>query len=283
MKRIQIITDSTSDITPILAKEHGITVVPLTVNFTDESFLDGVEITPDEFFAKLIKAEKLPTTSQVSVGSFVKAYKSFVGKTDVIISIHISEKMSGTYQAAVMAAEEVPELEIIPIDSKTVSYALGHLAMNASTAAQEGADVEDVLIKIKQSRETQEVYFAAGTLEYLVKGGRIGKAQGMVGSLLNIKPFLTIDDEGFVAPLEKIRGSKKAIVRLEEAITGYIAKHGPSCRKTIMHSACYKKAEDFQNMLAEKYGIVDSDIGAVGPVVGTHLGPETLGLVLTVR
>ncbi len=280
---IAIVTDSTADLDLKYAEENDVTVVPLTVNFGDKSYLDGVDLTTDEFFRKLTESEKLPTTSQVSVGAFEKTYKELAEKYDTIISIHISAELSGTYQAAVIASEEIEGADITPVNSCSVSFGLGFLVKIAVEALKKGANKDQILARLEQAKNRQKIYFSVGTLEYLEKGGRIGKAQALLGTLLSVKPVLTLSLEGIVTPFEKIRGKHKVKKRLEELLSSYIADEGADCYKCIVHSVNEEEALEFKDMLEKKYGFNDMEVGQLGPVVGTHVGPGVLGLALTPR
>ncbi len=283
MEKIAIVTDSTADMSNRMAAEHDITVAPLSVNFGDQSFLDGIEISAEEFYKKLQDSDALPTTSQVSVGAFVEIYKDLAEQVDTIISIHISEKLSGTYQAAVLAAQEFSDVEIVPVNSKSVTTSLAFQVRLAAEEIRRGSGKEEILKRLERAQEQQKIYFSVRTLEYLEKGGRIGKAQALLGTLLNIKPVLTVDDEGYVAPFEKIRGYKRVIKRLAELYGEFIEKHGPNCFQAIMHAAAEDEARNLKAIIEEKYGPQNLEINQLGPVVGTHTGPGAMGLILTPR
>ncbi len=283
MGKIAIVTDSTADLTKQTAEEYDITVAPLSVNFGDQSFLDGIEISPEKFYEKLKTSDRLPTTSQVSVGGFVEIYKDLAQKFDTIISIHISDKLSGTYQAAVLAAKEFSDVEIVPVNSKTVTTSLAFQVRMAVEEARKGSSKEEILKKLEKTQENQRIYFSVKTLEFLEKGGRIGKAQALVGTLLNIKPILTVDREGYVSPLEKIRGHKKVLQRLAELYGKFIEEHGPNCFQAILHAAAEEEAKGLKKTIEEKFGPQNIEISQLGPVVGTHTGPGAIGIILTPR
>ncbi len=283
MGKIAIVTDSTADLTKQMAEEYDITVAPLSVNFGDKSFLDGIEISPEEFYKKLRSSDRLPTTSQVSVGNFVELYKKLAEKVDTIISIHISDKLSGTYQAAVLAAKEISEAEIVPVNSKTVTTSLSFQVRMAAEEARKGSSKEEILKRLEKAQEQQKIFFSVKTLEFLEKGGRIGKAQALLGTLLNIKPILTVDREGYVAPLEKIRGHKKVLQKLAAFYGEFIDEHGPNCFQAILHAAAEEEAKGLKAAIEEKFGPQNIEISQLGPVVGTHTGPGAIGVVLTPR
>ncbi len=283
MGKIAIVTDSTADMSREKAEELDIKVAPLSVNFGDQSFLDGIEIFPEEFYKKLRATDRLPTTSQVSVGGVVEIYKELAASYDKIISIHISDKLSGTYQAAVLAAQEFSNIDIIPVNSKTVTISLAFQVRMAAEEARKGSSKEEILKRLEKAQQNQRIYFSVKTLEFLEKGGRIGKAQALLGTLLNIKPILTVDQEGYVAPLEKIRGQKKVYQRLAELYGEFIEQHGPNCFQAILHAAAEEEAESLKDLIEEKFGPQNIEIEQLGPVVGTHTGPGAIGIVLTPR
>ena len=192
---VKVITDSTADLPPALAEELGITVVPLNVHFGTEVYRDGVEITADEFYRRLVTASRLPTTSQPTPGDFLSAYDEMGQTTDEILSVHVSAKLSGTMNSATQAREEYGgacRIEII--DSLQGSMGLGMLAIAAAEAARRGDSLDDVVTETRAAIPKVGFIGLLDTLEYLEKGGRIGKAQAFMGSLLRIKPLLTIRD-----------------------------------------------------------------------------------------
>lgn len=281
MKKIHIITDSTSELSKEFAQENAITIVPLSVNFGNTSYLDGVDITPDSFYEKLQASKELPTTSQVSVGAFVEVYNQLKETAETILSIHISQRLSGTYQGAVMAAKEVGGTNIMPYDARTTSVSLGNLVKIAVEGVKEGLDAQTIIKRLDKARAQQLTIFSVGTLEYLEKGGRIGKAQALVGNLLKIKPLLMVDEAGYVAPFEKIRGKRKVLKRLEDIFAQYLADHGEDSIKSMIYGNNLQEANTFKEELEKKYGVQDMDLSQLGPVVGTHVGPDVVGMSLT--
>ena len=215
---VKVITDSTADLPPALAEELGITVVPLNVHFGTEVYRDGVEITADEFYRRLVTASRLPTTSQPTPGDFLSAYDEMGQTTDEILSVHISAKLSGTMNSATQALEEYGgacRIEII--DSLQGSMGLGMLAIAAAEAARRGDSLDDVVTETRATIPKVGFIGLLDTLEYLEKGGRIGKAQAFMGSLLRIKPLLTIRD-GEAHPLERARTRAKGVDRMCELV-----------------------------------------------------------------
>ncbi|MCL6610170.1 MAG: DegV family protein [Peptococcaceae bacterium] len=275
MGKISIVTDSTADLPEAIVKRYNITVVPLKVFFGPEVYLDGVEITPDEFFRRQVDGE-FSSTSQPSPADFVEYYTPLVEAGDEIISIHISSQMSGTVQSASMArtALNYPALEVV--DSGVVSVALGLLVLNAARAVEAGKTREEVLALVGEMMKELKVYFMVDTLEYLQRGGRIGRAQAFLGTLLNVKPILTIKD-GLVHPHEKVRGRSRAIARLISLMEESFGRAG-GLQCWITHGVFPEGMEEVKKGM-EKLDCREILTGRLGPVVGTHAGPGLVGLV----
>ncbi|WP_010269753.1 DegV family protein [Paenibacillus senegalensis] len=280
MSKIRIVTDSTADIPAEIREKLGISMVPLKVHFDKETYIDSVTIQADEFYKKLAAFSGLPTTSQPSPVDFVDIYKDIL-KDDPdthIISIHLSAAMSGTYQSAVLAKSLLEEQgeQVTVVDSKSASYGFGWLVVLAAEAVNEGKSKEEILDIIYKNREEMALYFLVDTLEYLQKGGRIGKAAAFLGTLLNIKPILSIDDEGEVTSVEKARGQKKAMNRLIELTR---AKHGDKeVNVIIAHAASLGTAEELKELVQAQLKVKSVSFTTVGPVIGTHAGPGTIAI-----
>ncbi|MFZ5631252.1 MAG: DegV family protein [Bacillota bacterium] len=276
MSKVRIVTDSTADLPEDIVKRYGITVVPLKVFFGQEVFLDGVEITPDEFFRRQVEGE-MSTTSQPSPVEFVDYYRPFIDAGDEIISIHISSLMSGTVQSATLAGTmlEYPALEVV--DSGVVSVALGIMVLSAARAVEAGKTRAEVLAMVDRMRRKMRVYFMVDTLEYLQRGGRIGRAQAFLGTLLNVKPILTLQD-GLVHPHEKVRGRKKACDRLISLMKEAFGE-GSRIQGWITHGVFPEGLEMVRQGLMENFDCTEILTGRLGPVVGTHGGPGLVGVV----
>ncbi|HXN58707.1 MAG TPA: DegV family protein, partial [Candidatus Angelobacter sp.] len=214
---VRIVTDSTADLTPEQQRTAGITVVPLNVHFGDEVFRDHVDLSTDEFFRRLKAAPQLPRTSQPSVGAFEEAYRSLRQGGDDIVSVHLSSKVSGTYNSALMAAQSVGEGKIDVVDSLSTSMALGFMALEGAKLARAGRDRQSVTERLQSLVPKARVICVVDTLTYLERGGRIGKARALLGSLLNVKPILQLKD-GEVVPLGRARGRPQALSRLVELL-----------------------------------------------------------------
>lgn len=278
MSKIKILTDSTSDLNTDISKKHNIHVIPLNVHFGDTTYRDGVDFTPESFY-KMLKDNSInPKTSQPSPEDFKAIYIELLKAGDEVISIHISSKMSGTVQSANIAKKELNSNRIHIIDSGYVSVPLGLMAIECSQAAAEGMSISDICGIIEKLKREMHVYFIVDTLDYLQKGGRIGKASAIIGGLLNIKPILTIKD-GYVSPFEKIRGSRKAFDRLYSIFTDFLSKNTPEdVNLGLAHASNLELLQLLKDKISNVYETSSAFITEIGPVVGTHSGPGTLAI-----
>lgn len=272
MSKIAIVTDSTSDIPKDMIAKHLITSVPLSVIFEEETFLDdGKQITSEEFYKKLRSSEKLPTTTQPTPGDFVNTYNRLLKNHDRILSIHISKKMSGTVNSAEMAKQQIPDAPIEIIDSERVHMPLGFLVLEAAKLAAEGRPYDEILSSIADLKSRMKELFVPSTLEYLKKGGRIGKAKGLIASLLEIKPILTIHN-GEVSQFKTARRWNQAKTEILNSMETMI--DDPSkLTVSVGDSDTEEDGLEMYNRIKEKFGPKEIFRVGVGVVVGTHLGP----------
>jgi fatty acid kinase fatty acid binding subunit len=270
---VAIVTDSTADLPTQLTKSRSITVVPLTLNFEGRSLLDGVDIRPSEFYRKLPNATTHPTTSQPSAGRFAETYAQLLNDHDEIVSIHISEKLSGTYTSAVQGADMTDPKRVHVVDSQLVSMSLGLVTLAATAMASKGESAKSIAERVAAMREHVQTYFSVATLEFLRRGGRIGRANAMLGSVLQVKPVLCIRD-GQVTPLERVRTFDRALNRIIELARAVDRGHG------LCVIVGHADAEDDAERVAR--GLEDMAetlmIQPLGPVVGAHAGPGVVGL-----
>ncbi len=278
MVSIRIVTDSTADLPAELAKEHNITVVPLNVIFGEETYVDGVEISTDQFYKKLTRSPVLPITSQPSPGKFLDTYRPFVDEEAKIVSVHISELMSGTIKSARLAQGmlKYPQLEVF--DSQAVSISLGARVLEAARAAEKGCSLQEIKGLLKSFDSRHRIFFSVDSLEYLQRGGRIGKATAFLGTLLNIKPLLTIKG-GEVFPWEKVRGSNRALGRMVEIVR---EEWGPDVplRCFVIHGNSPDAVTELEQQLKEHLNIIEMFSTRAGPIVGTHAGPSAVGFIV---
>src|ERR1700686_3276956 len=270
---VAIVTDSTSDLPQALAASRSLTLVPLTLNLDGRSLLDGVDITAVEFYRRLPAATMHPTTSQPSAGRFAATYSALLKDHESIVSIHISEKLSGTVASARQAADMTDPKRIRVIDSEVASMSLGLLTLVASTLASRGADPEAIEAKVIAMRPHLQTYFSVATLEFLRRGGRIGRANALLGSVLQVKPVLCIRD-GLVTPLERVRPFERALTRVVE-LTRELDRGKGVCI-IVGHADAEADAE---RVARELKPIADTlMIQPLGPVVGAHAGPGVVGV-----
>lgn len=273
MTKVAIVTDSTADLPPELTRSRPITVVPLTLNFEGKSLLDGVDIQPDEFYRRLPSVTIHPTTSQPSPGRFADAYASLLNDHDAVVSIHISRKLSGTYESARQAADMTDPKRVRVVDSELVSMSLGLLTLAAASLSSSGSDAAAIEAKVLDMRPHIQTYFSVATLEFLRRGGRIGRASALLGSVLQVKPVLCIRD-GLVTPLERVRTFERALNRVVELTREVDRGHGVCV--IVGHAGAEADAEKIGRELDSVAETLM--IQPLGPVVGAHAGPGVVGV-----
>ncbi len=280
MPSVKVVVDSTADIPHNLAEELDITVVPLTVHFGENTYVDWTELTPLEFYDLLETSPHHPHTSPPTSEQFEAAYERALSDGSSVVSIHISSELSETIRRAEAARARIGDRgRIEVIDSRVVSVALALPAIAAARAAREGRGFEEVVGVARSMIEATKgkAFFAVDTLDYLVRNGRIGRAQAILGTLLAIKPVLTLSD-GFVAPYEKVRGDKKVIPRMVD-IVGELAGPGELTQLGIVQANCLDRALALKDAIVKAHPVKELLMCDLGAVVGTHGGPGTIGLV----
>ena len=274
---IKVVTDSTSDLPADVAESLGIEVVPLNIHFGPDVYKDRVNLMPDTFYDKLINGNVLPTTSQPSVGEFIEVYERLGSDADGIVSVHISEKLSGTMNSARLASQQAnADCPIEVVDTFQVSMGVGICAMEAAEVANSGGNMNQVILAARNAVTRSQCFFMLETLEFLQKGGRIGKAQALIGNLLKIRPMLMLQ-EGEVHPLGRERTRRKGIAKLVDTveelapISGLAVMYstGPDEAQTLAQNVSKFMIEGREPMMLQ-----------IGPVIGTYAGPDTLGIAL---
>lgn len=278
MKKIAFITDSTSYLDKTYADAHHIKVVPLNLHWGDELFKDNVDITADVFYTRLAKTEKLPTTSQPSAGEFLEAYEEMARDADVLMVPLISSGISGTVDSALMAAKEFTSKPVHVIDSKVTSAGLSLLVKALVSAAEAGAGVDELLKLADKIVNDVRIYFVVDTLKFLHMGGRIGGASALLGSVLDLKPILTLTKEGKIDALEKVRTKKKALKRLIELAVE--KADGKPAHVGVIHAQAPDEAEETKVEMENQINCVESETYVISPVIGTHAGPGALGVAI---
>ncbi len=274
---IRILTDSGADLPPALHGHPRIEIIPLKVVTPERTYLDRVDLSTEEFLHLLETSDALPTTSQPSAGEFVAKYREMLdGGATEILSIHISSKLSGTVSSAHAAQDELLEAPITVFDSLSVSAGIGLLVQQAVKALDEGKSSAEVLRLLEELRDASTIGFVVDTLEYLQKGGRIGKGSALMGSILNVKPVLAIAD-GEVVPLDKARSKRKALERAMNYVGEKVGEDTPMA-VAVLHLAAREEAEAVLDAVRERFNCTDAYIAELSPTIGTHGGPGVIGI-----
>lgn len=276
---VRVVTDSTADLPPALVEELDIEVVPLLIIFGEEEFIDGVNLSSEEFFERLERAPTPPRTSQPAPAAFQEVYERLAGETDRIVSIHLSAKLSGTLDSARTAAQNLKRrCRVELVDSRSVSMGLGMAVLAAARAAREGADVGEVVQAACSVSERLRIAVVLETLEYLRRGGRIGRARSLLGSLFRIKPILTIRD-GEAHPLARARTWEKGLQRIYE-----LTVSGRDIQEVaVMHATTPQDAERLAARVVAERPEIPVHVGRLGPVLAVHGGPGFVGMAAVER
>jgi DegV family protein with EDD domain len=274
-KNTAIVVDSTADFPEAPQRFANWRVVPLYVRFGDESYKDYVELGPDEFYVRLRSAAQTPSTSQPTPGDFLGVYEE-LGGFERILSLHIAGKLSGTIESARAAARELGGDQIRALDSQSASAAIAMLGLAIQRRLERGTSDEEVDALVERYRREAGLLFTVDTLEYLARGGRIGRARAWAGELINIKPILTIKD-GEVVPVKRVRGNRKAFLEFESAFTGS-TRDTPTLRVGIAHADAPERADALVEMVRRTRPAAQLElVTKLGPVLGAHAGPGTIG------
>lgn len=276
---IKIITDSAADLPKEIIEQYDIDVIPLYVYHEDEEFLDGQTLHPDELYSGM-KEGKIYKTGQVPPETFKKVFTEYAQKNQACIYVGFSSALSGTYQASMIAKEDVleiyPDFDIEVIDTKCASLGFGLVVYKAAQLAKQGKSKKEIVEAVRLYSKHMEHVFTVDDLEYLYRGGRISRTSAVLGGILHIKPIINVED-GKLVPIEKTRGRKKAIRRLIELV----GERGKNLEKQILaisHGDIPDEAQEVKEMLMEKYKCKDVIINTIGCVIGAHVGPGTLAL-----
>jgi len=280
MAKPAFVTDSTSYLPDELRRRHEIQVIPQVLNWGGETLLDGVDIMPTAFYERLKTADVMPTTSQATIGAFKDLFEPHVRAGRPILAILVSQKLSGTIQSAQSAKELFPGARIEILNSESCAMAMGFQVLAAARAAEAGKSFDEVLAVAEDAKNHTGVVLVVDTLEFLHRGGRIGGAARLLGTALNLKPILELQD-GVIEAVERVRTRSKAQARLlnllEERINGR-----PNLRLAVLHAAAEHEARQLLDVAAKRLNPVETVFSEVSPVVGAHVGPGTLGLAYSV-
>ena len=276
MSKVTIVTDSTANIPKELSTRYQIQIAPQVLIWGNETYFDGVDIAPEEFYHRLSTAKIMPSSSQVSIQSFKTIFEGIREKGEEALAILVSAKLSGTINLAVQAKQYLSDPAIEIVNLKSVAMAMGFIVLETAKAAEQGAGLAECKALAEHLRSNTGIAFAVDTLEFLHRGGRIGGATRLLGSALNIKPILELVD-GRVEPIERVRTRSKSISRLVELIAERIGDRQPVHLATL-HANAAVDANELLNQAQAQIGAVEYVSSEVSPVVGTHAGPGTLGL-----
>jgi DegV family protein with EDD domain len=277
-QKIALLTDSTSDIPREVLEEKNIHSLPLKIIYKDEEYTDRVDIQPEEIYNRF--AEEIPTTSMPSPSDVQKKLLELKEKGIThVIAIHISSGLSGTYNMVRMIAQQVEGITVEVIDSKALSMGLGRLVLYAAELIEEGLSFNDIIEKINDKMKNTDIFFVVKTLKYLIEGGRIGKVSGTIGELLNLKPIISIDEEGQYYTLKKSRGRKKSINAIYNIVRDKI-KEGIST-VDVMHGAACEEAKELLEKVKKLDNVKETFFGQIGPSMVVHTGPGLIGVIVS--
>jgi DegV family protein with EDD domain len=273
MGSLGVVTDSTADLQPALQERFGLAMVPLIVNWDGQTFRDKLDLTTADFYQRLRTSKTLPKTGAPSLAAFEAAFREQLKEHDAVISVNLAAGLSGTYAVARKAAETVDPQRISVVDSGSVSVCLGWLAEIAATLGQQGVAPAEIVKRLEEARGRMRILALVETLEFLQRGGRIGRAAALAGTLLSVKPILSVRD-GEVAPVERVRTMNGALRRLVELVVAL----GPVERLGVVDGDALSNASEVARQLGLHYPDLTIDRGELGPVVGTHGGPGVVGV-----
>lgn len=276
MSKVAIVTDSTAYIPKELIEKHQITVAPQVLIWGNETYLDGVDIQPEEFYTRIKTATVMPTTSQATIGSFHQIFSRLMEDDYQVLAILISKVLSGTIASAEQARDMFPGLQVEIVDSQAAAMALGFQVLAAARLRDQGASLAECKAVAEKSVQHTGVVFAVDTMEFLHRGGRIGGATRFLGSALNIKPILELRD-GRVEAVDRVRTRSKSLQRVVELVEQQIAGRTP-VRLAVLHANAPEDAQQLLEMANARIPSIENIFSEVSPVVGNHAGPGTVGL-----
>jgi len=277
MRGIKIVVDSCCDLPKAILERFDIRMVPVNINIGERSYEDGVDMTRENLYRKMVEEGIVPTTSAPAPGKFVEAYRELAKRANSILSIHITSKLSAVYQAAVLARSMVPEIDVRVIDSLSASMGTGFLALAAARAIEAGKTVQEILAIIEDIKARMNVFAALSTLKYLRLSGRVGSLQGMLASLLDIKPILTIRD-GLAEALGAVRTRGRSLDRLVELAKEAVGEAKP-VNVAIVHANALKEAQQLKERIEAVLKCKEIFVVEITPALAVHAGPGVVGVI----
>lgn len=272
--KVKIVTDSSSYLDPEISEKYDIRVIPLRIGFGTDSYREGVDITTEEYYKKLESSKDFPTTSQPPIGDFTQVYGELVQSGHQVLSVHISRSLSGTLNTAILAKKEFPEAQIEIVDS--LSMPISFFTVRAAKAAEEGKSLADVKAIVDKVAQTSSIVAVLDTLEYIWRGGRIGRAKALLGTLLSVKPIITLHG-GEVDALAKVRSKSKGIEYMLDFIGRRVEESTP-IRVGVIHTHALDQAMLLKEKLTSRFNCVEVEVIEFGPVLTTNLGPGVVAL-----
>ena len=277
MEKIAILTDSASDLTKEVIDKYNINVLPFRIIYSDREYEDLIDITPDEVYSSFER--EIPTTSLPSVEKIETIYNQLEeeGYTH-LISINISSNLSGTLNSIRLVSEEHPKIKSYIYDTKTLTASEGVIVLEACKMIEEGKSFDEIIEKLPEFRKNVHCFFTIKTLEYLKKGGRIGRVAGTIGELLNLKPIIEVGDDGIYNTYSKVRGRKQALSKLHSILDGFLAKG--KCNVWVLHGAAKEECIELYDELKNLPNVNYMTTGTISPALGVHTGPGLIGLII---
>jgi DegV family protein with EDD domain len=281
MGKVAIICDSTANIPQTLIKELEITIAPLVLIWDNQTYEDGVDIQPGEFYTRLANSKSMPSTSQVTPATYKKIFKKLLAEGKELLVLTISSGLSGTLDSAVQAKAEFPGKPIELVDSLSASMALGFPALLAARAAKKGASLQECKQIAEKATKGTGVFFVVDTLDFLHRGGRIGGAAALVGNAFNLKPILTVTG-GKIDSAAKVRTQRKAIEKMMDMVADRLS-NAKTCRLSVLHANAPTQGDEIMSALIQRFHPVETVFSEVSPVIGTHTGPGTVGVAYLIE
>ena len=274
---IKVVTDSTADIPQELLDRYDIRTVPINIQFGTETYQEGIDIDRPTFFRKLDEYPTIPTSSQPSPGQFIEVFRPLAEDGHSIISIHVTSKHSGTYQSALLAKSMLPEADIEVFDSLSISIGTGYQVLAAARAAEEGKNMGEIIEMLEGIRSRMSLYLTPATLKYLQKSGRVGKLAGALGSLLNVKPIIKVED-GVLEAFQNVRTRSKALERIVELTAEAVGTTEP-VKIGIPHAEVPDEAEELRKRLESIFNVDEMQVVPLACSLTVHGGPGIIGIV----
>ncbi len=277
MQKIALIADSSCDLDKKTIEKHGIRLLPIRLIYKDKEYLDKINITSEEMYASI--SREIPTTSLPDVEYTDKVINKIKedGYTHVIV-ITVSKELSGTFNSVRVISEHHPELKFHLFDTKTLGYPQGAIVLEAVKMLDKGMNCEEILEKLQEVRKRVHGYVTVSSLEYMIKGGRIGRVAGTIGEILHLKPIISSNEHGLLYAYAKARGRKQAISKLKDTLMKYL--DNSKCRIWVLSGDALEEAQDFYNKIKNHPNVTEISLETIGPAMGVHTGPGSLGLCI---